>query len=209
MAHLEELRKITIDSWYFCRAVHFRSLPFSKEARGRISMEPSTTSLEEWRKSVASWRVSLFRSRRYPRCGLLLGRAIIIVSPASEPRCSLPHTPTAPVCAHSCLYNYLVVEEGREGAWSSGVWDRDGQGWWECEKALGGLRYSDSQAKCWTSGSREPLVPVKEVQASQAMAARKHHMGQEVRAKDLSQLSASKQCGLTTSNSGIQAIWVP
>ena len=30
--------------------VRFRSLPFSKEARSRISMEPSTTSLEECRK---------------------------------------------------------------------------------------------------------------------------------------------------------------
>ena len=42
--------KNAIDSWYFCRAVHFRFLPVSKEARGRISLEPSTTSLEECRK---------------------------------------------------------------------------------------------------------------------------------------------------------------
>ena len=38
-----------------------------------------------------------------------------------------------------------------------------------------------------TGGSREPPVPVKRVQAFQAIAARKHNVGQVVRANHLSQ----------------------
>ena len=61
-AHLEELRNIVIGSLYLCRAVHFRSLPLSNEARGRISMEPPTTSLKECRKNmVAYWHFSAAR----------------------------------------------------------------------------------------------------------------------------------------------------
>ena len=48
-------RNIDVASSYFCRAAHFRSLPVSKEARGRITMGPSATPLEEWRSiDVAS-----------------------------------------------------------------------------------------------------------------------------------------------------------
>ena len=49
-APLDETRRSTIGSGYFCRADCFRSFPFSKGARGRIIMEPPTTSLEERRR---------------------------------------------------------------------------------------------------------------------------------------------------------------
>ena len=50
------------------------------------------------------------------------------------------------------------------------------------------LCYSCSKIQCGTGGSREPPVPIKGVPAIRAIAARKHNLGQVVRANKLSHI---------------------